>query len=390
MTPAAAQMDPERRQLVQVGLDQALDRRGPLAAYAYYHLNVPHFFSPKRSLRLVLAPGYADSEMGFAKALGEKTDLGVGLAGGAFADSHTEVRQHRFVRGESFNGDGVRGSLSAYHEFPQIGPVPVAGLARVEGHYAKFRRDKTTDPLFALPEPQSEVNTRLGMRLGGKEPYLSPKVAMEISAWYEARYRRSSMVYGYAGDRRIETNSQLMWGRALLIWNEKEKAHRFIAIFSGGTSVRADRFSAYKLGGDLPMASEFPLSLPGYYYQELAARSFALAGGTYIVPMSRDRISWTASFTAASVLVEYAPGFEQPGKSHTGVGGGIAYLSPKKSWQILTSYGYGINARRGRGEGGHTFGMMVQFDFQRVQIPFFHPDDPNSGLHHMLRGRQGI
>jgi len=54
--PAAAQMDPEKRQLVQVGFNQALDRRGPLAAYAYYHLNVPNFFSPKRSLRLVSSP----------------------------------------------------------------------------------------------------------------------------------------------------------------------------------------------------------------------------------------------------------------------------------------------------------------------------------------------
>jgi len=388
--PALAQIDPEKRQLIQVGLNQALDRRGPLAAYAYYHLNVPNFFSPKRSLRLVLAPGYADSELAFAKALGAKTDLGIGLAGGAFADSHTEIRQSRYIKGESFKGDGVRGSVSAYHDFPQIGPVPVAGILRAEGHYAKFVRDKTTDPLFAIPEPQTEFNTRAGVRFGGREPFLSPNVAMELSTWYEARYRLDPMSYGYAGDRRIQGNSQLLWGRALLVWNEKESANRFVAVVSGGTSLRADRFSAYRLGGDLPMAAEFPLSLPGYYYQELAARRFGLIGGTYIIPMSRDRVTWTTSVTVASALVEYAPGYDQKGKSHTGVGGGIAYLSHSKAWQVLASYGYGINARRERGMGGHTVGMLVQFDFQRAQIPFFHPSDPKSGLHHMLRGRSAL
>ena len=33
--------------------------------------------------------------------------------------------------------------------------------------------------------------------------------------------------------------------------------------------MEADRFSTCRLGGLLPLASEFPLSLPGYYYQEI-------------------------------------------------------------------------------------------------------------------------
>lgn len=388
--PASAQMDPERRQLVQVGFEQALDRRGPLAAYAYYHLNVPKFLSPKRSLRLVLAPGYADSEVAFKEALGPKTDLGLGLAGGAFADSHTEIRGHRFIKEESFKGDGVRGSVSAYHDFPAYGPVPLAGIARVEGHYAKFSHDKTTDPFFAIPEPLTEVNTRAGLRFGGKEPMLSPNLAMEMSAWYEGRHRLDPQAYGRAGDRRVEKTSRLFWGRALLVYNETKSENRFVAAVSGGTSLRADRFSAFRLGGDLPMAAEFPLSLPGYYYQELSASRFGLIAGKYIIPMSRDRKTWTTSVTVATALVDFAPGFEQRGKSHTGVGGGVAYLSKSKAWQVLASYGYGVNARRAQGHGGHTAGVLVQFDFQRAQVPFFHPEDPKGGLHHLLRGRSAL
>ncbi|PIR19489.1 MAG: hypothetical protein COV48_01700 [Elusimicrobia bacterium CG11_big_fil_rev_8_21_14_0_20_64_6] len=388
--PAVAQIDPERRQLLQLGLNQAIDGRGPLAAYAYYYLNSPHFFAPKRTLRLVVAPGYADSELGFEKALGENTDFGVGLAGGAMADSHTEIRRDRYVKGESFRGDGFRAALGLYHDFPAYGPVPLAGIVRVEGHYAKFTRDKTADPGFAIPEAQSEINMRAGFRLGGKEPVLHPNLAMEISGWYEGRYRLAPMAYGFAGDRRAESDVQLLWARALLIYNKPESDRRFIALASGGTSLRADRFSAYRLGGDLPMAAEFPLSLPGYYYDEISARRYALLGGSYVVPLCRDKRTWTASLTASTALVEYAPGLDQRGKTHTGVGAGVAYLSHSKAWQVLTAYGYGVNAARGHGNGGHTVGLLVQFDFERVQVPFFHPSDPNSGLHHLLRGQEPL
>lgn len=386
--PAAGQVDPERRQLLQLGFNQSVDGRGPLAAYAYYYLNEPRFLAPKRTLRLVVAPGYADSELGLAGALGEKTDLGIGLAGGAFADSQTEIRQDRFVRGESFRGDGARASLGLYHDFPRQGRVPLAGIFRVEGHYARFTKDKTTDPAFGLPPAQSEITTRAGLRLGGKEPLLSPDLAMELSAWYEGRYRLAPGEYGYGGDRRVETNSQLIWGRALLIYNKPDSAERFIAVLTAGTSLRADRFSAYRLGGDLPMAAEFPLSLPGYYYEEVRASRYSLLGGSYIVPISRDKKTWTASATASTALVDYAPGFGQRGKSHSGVGLGGAYLSHSQAWQVLAGYGYGINAARGHGNGGHTVGLLVQFDFQRVQVPFFHPANPNDGLHHLLRDKR--
>ena len=385
--PAAGQIDPERRQLAQIGFNQAVDGKGPLAAYAYYYLNEPHFLGPERTLRLVVAPGYADSELGLAKALGAKTDLGIALAGGAFVDSYNEIRQDQFKRGESFRGDGVSAALGLYHHFPPYGPVPLAGILRVEGRYAKFISDKTADPAFVLPEAQSELILRAGLRLGGKEPLLRPNLAMEASTWYEGRYRRSPAAYGFDDDRRIEPNSQLFWGRALLIYNKPSSAERFIAGLTGGTSVRADRFSAYRLGGDLPMAAEFPLSLPGYYYEEISARSFGLLSGTYIVPLSRDKKTWTASATASSALVDYASGLNQRGNSHTGVGLGAAYLSHSRAWQVMAGYGYGINAARGHGNHGQTVGLLMQFDFRRVEVPFFHPANPDYSLDHMLRGR---
>jgi hypothetical protein len=388
--PATAQVDPERRQLLQLGVNQAVDGRGPLAAYVYYYLNQPHFLAPRPTLRLVVAPGYVDSEVGLPQALGERTHLGIGVAGGAFADSHNEIRRDRFLPGESFRGDGVKASAAVYHDFPPIGRVPLAGIVRLEGHYAAFSRDNATDSDFTVPKPQGEVVVRSGLRLGGREPLLSPKLAMEVSAWTENRSRLAPAAYGVNGDRRIESDTQLYRGRALLIYNDPESTKRFVAGLSGGGSVRPDRFSAYRLGGDLPMASEFPLSLPGYYYEEISARSYALLSGSYIIPLCLDKTTWTANVSAATALVEYAPGFDQRGKSHTGVGLGGSYLSRSKAWQVLTAYGYGVNAARGHGNGGHTVGLLVQFDFQRVQVPFFHPDGPHPEERSMLRANPSL
>jgi hypothetical protein len=268
-----------------------------------------------------------------------------------------------------------------------LGAAPLAGILRVEGHYATFTRDHATDPTFVLPKDQNEGILRAGLRWGGKEPVLRPNLATEVSTWYEGRYRLAPQAYGFDDDQRIEPDSQLFWARALLIYNKPSSAERFIVFLSGGTSMRADRFSAYQLGGDLPMAAEFPLSLPGYYYEEISASRYGLLNGSYIVPLSRDKTTWTASATAATAMVDYIPGFEQRGKTHTGVGLGAAYLSHSKAWQLLGSYGYGVNAARGHGNGGQTVGLLMQFDFYRAQVPFFHPSDPDHGLDHMLRGR---
>jgi len=77
-----------------------------LSGYAFYYRNQPNFLRTNLTLRLAAAPVYLDSELGLTGALGPHTDLGIGLAGGGFADSYFEVRQGEFLRGESFLGHG--------------------------------------------------------------------------------------------------------------------------------------------------------------------------------------------------------------------------------------------------------------------------------------------
>jgi hypothetical protein len=95
-----------QRELLQFGYNQPIKGRGPFAGYAFYHLNQPRLLDRDLTLRLAVAPTYLDSELGFVGALGPQTDLAIGLAGGGFADTYSEVRLGRLRRAESFTGHG--------------------------------------------------------------------------------------------------------------------------------------------------------------------------------------------------------------------------------------------------------------------------------------------
>src|ERR1041385_4805846 len=84
---ARAQIDPNKRELIQLGYNLPLEGSGPLNAYAFYYLNVPHFVRTNLTVRLAVAPVYLDSELGISQALGPNTDVGLGLAGGGFGPS---------------------------------------------------------------------------------------------------------------------------------------------------------------------------------------------------------------------------------------------------------------------------------------------------------------
>ena len=66
----SAQIDPVRRDLIQLGYNQALEGHTPFSGYAFYYHNQPDFLRTNLTLRLALAPTYLDSELGIAHALG--------------------------------------------------------------------------------------------------------------------------------------------------------------------------------------------------------------------------------------------------------------------------------------------------------------------------------
>ena len=119
---ALAQIDPEKRELIEFGYNQPLQGLPPpISAYAFFYDNTPGFIQTNLTLRLAVAPTYIDSELGISGALSPHTDIGIGLAGGGFADSYNEIQQGKYIKQQSFDGYGVTGSSSIYHLF---GPRP--------------------------------------------------------------------------------------------------------------------------------------------------------------------------------------------------------------------------------------------------------------------------
>src|SRR3954452_12399411 len=105
-----AQIDPVKRDLLQVGYNASFEGHAPLAAYAYFYHNQPNFLATNVTLRLAIAPTYLDSELGVSQIITPHTDLGFGIAGGGFADSYQEIRNGKYETDESFDGHGFEGS----------------------------------------------------------------------------------------------------------------------------------------------------------------------------------------------------------------------------------------------------------------------------------------
>lgn len=373
---ASAQIDPVKRDLIQLGYNAALQGRAPLSGYAFFYHNDPDFVRTNFTLRVALAPVYLDSELGIGQALSDQTDVGIGLAGGGFADSYSEIRGGKFLPEESFTGHNGEASLSVYHLFNPGQEIPLNLVVRGSVHQSLYERDDETDPAFQIPDDRSTFTVRSGLRWGGIEPTPFPALAMEVSAWYEGSFRTPPRVYGFGGDRRVEASSHLFWAQALLAYTMPECKHSFYLSVRGGASIDADRFSAYRLGALLPLAAEFPLSLPGYYYQELSARRFVLAGGNYFLPLDAKR-RWSVGATAATAYVDYLPGVEQAGRWHSGVGAGILFRSPKDTAKIMIGYGYGIDAIRSRGRGAHSVGVLLQVDLAQARDRLLDPENSN-------------
>jgi len=369
-----AQIDPVERELIQFGYNIAMQGHAPLAGYAFYYLNKPNFFNTNLTLRLAVAPTYLDSELGISSLLGENTDLGVGVAGGGFADNYAEVRGGKYLPKESFTGYGGEMSLSLYHLFNRGAQIPLNGMLRGIAHYSIYSRDNDTADDFELAKDHGTFSVRTGLRFGGREPTLFPSLAMELSIWYEGFFRTEDHRYGFNDDRKLEPMSHLFWGEALLAYTLPEWKHNFYVSLTAGTSLDADRFSTYRLGALLPLVAEYPLSLPGYYYQEISAKDFVLLGVNYIIPLD-EKQKWNINGTLSTAGVNYLPGLEQPGNWHSGVGVGILYKT--QSLKVMLGYGYGVDAIRSQGRGAHSIGLLMQLDWSQAYNAIFSPDSPN-------------
>jgi len=362
-TMTRAQVDPYPRSLLQLGYDQSLSGTGPQSLYAYYYFNNPAFLRTNMALRLAVAPVYFYGELGFRQVL-PRTDVGIGLRGGAFGENYYEINQGQYIKGESFDGSGGGASLNLYHLVDPGYLIPLNVVVQAGGDYTAYAATDKTDARFQLPEDGPSTFARAGLRFAGKEPMLYADLAMEVSIWYEQQWRFNEGPYGFAGDRQVAPTTGLYWLYAGLSYAWTNTGNQFTFALTAGGSDNADRFSAYRLGGVLPLAAEFPLTLPGYYYQEISAAGFVHLSASYVAPLSADH-RWQLRLGAASAYVDYLPGFQQPNHWNTGAGPSLSFTSRSEVWRVILRYGYGFNALRDGREGAQSVGVLYQYNFEK-------------------------
>jgi len=249
---------------------------------------------------------------------------------------------------------------------------------RGTAHYSTYSRNDSTASGFQLPNDHGDYSVRTGLRWGGIEPTLYPPLAMELSVWYEGHLRSNPGPYGDGMvNGQLSSQSHLFWAEAALAYTLPDSQQSFYVRLTAGTSVDADRFSAYRLGGFLPLVSEFPLSLPGYYFQEISARQFALLSGNYLLPLDKNQ-RWNFDLNASSAVVDYLPGETQPGNSLSGVGGGILFRSHSDRFKIMLTYAYGIDAIRDNGRGAQNIGLLLQWDLHKTSGEKFNSSQPSN------------
>jgi hypothetical protein len=358
-----AQIDPNPRSLLQLGADQSLTGTGPQSLYAYYYYNDPEFGRTNVALRLAIAPVYLDGEIGFREVL-PHTDVGFGINGGGFGENYFEVRRGHYYKDESFDGHGGGASVHLYHRFNPAHLIPLNLVLQGGAHYSTYSEADKTDAAFIVPENRVGTFVRGGLRFAGKEPMLYTDLAMEVSVWFEHQWRLDPAAYGFAGDRQIQPSTDLYWLYAGLNYAWTNSGNQMTFAVTLGGSENADRFSAWRLGGVLPLAGEFPLALPGYYYQEISARRLVHLSAAYVAPLSPDH-RWQLRLGVASANVDYLSGFEQPGRWNTGAGPSLSYTSRSAVWRVILRYGYGFNARRDGDAGAHSVGVLYQYNFEQ-------------------------
>lgn len=354
-------IDAESRTYIEGGVATPLRGNGPLTGYAYFLITRPHFLHKDLYLRLVIPPGYFMSEVVRDHWPSQNSAIGVGVSGGLWADSHAEFRDGRFEKEESFSGHSVGGTLAYYLRGPKIGPLPLEGQIRANPKYVFYGRTDDTARRFRLPENTVIYDVRAGVRLGGVPPELFPAAAAEFSLWHTVSYRDNAGRYGLP-ERPEETKhlTQRTWTRLGAIYTVS--GTQVSAFLNGGIAEDTDALSAFRLGGGLRLRAEFPYMLHGYNVDEILARRFFLVNLAYRFPVwpGQDRVQ--LQLLADYAWVDYVRGHRLPRRGLAGVGVNLSFALTKRT-TLAVGYGYGIDAPRRHGFGGHEIDTQFEFKY---------------------------
>jgi hypothetical protein len=133
------------------------------------------------------------------------------------------------------------------------------------------------------------------------------------------------------------------------------------AFLNGGIAEDTDPLSAFRLGGGLRLRAEFPYMLHGYNIEEIFARRFLLLNLSYRFPIWPGQDRAHLQLLADYARVDYVENHRLPRRGLAGVGANLSFALTKHITLAL-GYGYGVDAPRHHGFGGHE--IDTQFEFK--------------------------
>ena len=353
-------IDAESRTFIEGGVEIPVRGNGPLTGYGYLFYTRPYFLDEDLYLRLVIPPGYFISELVKDHWPSQNSAVGIGVSGGLWAESQTEFQNGRYEKDKSFNGNSAGGTLAYYLRGLKVGGLlPLEGQVRANPKYVWYDRTSDTARSFRLPENSAIYDMRAGFRLGGVPPELFPNAALELSLWHAVSYRDKAGRYGFREQfEETEHLTQRTWTRVggiFTFWGTQASA-----FLNAGIAEDTDALSAFRMGGGLRLRAEFPLLLHGYYVEEIFARRFWLVNLAYRFPIwpGQDRVH--LQLLADYARVSYVRGHSLPRAGLAGVGANLSVALTKRI-DLVVGYGYGIDAPRGHGFGGHEFDAQFEF-----------------------------
>jgi hypothetical protein len=360
--PAHPQADPEERKYLEVGTELPLKGNAPVNGYAFFLWNRPHFPEEDQYLRVVVAPTYLLSELVQDHFPFGRHAVSVGLNGGGIRYGHWEYRHGSYQGEESFWGHGAELPLSYYAGTKLFDKLPLQGQIRVTPAFVIYQDSFDTADSFQLPPDTGLVTGRVGLRLGGVPPELLPKLALEASAWYEATYRMNPGSFGVPGqEEELQDLTQKAWGRLAAVLAPAE-GHSVNVMVTAGTTRSTDLLSSYRLGSALPFRSEFPLILHGYFVEEVFAKRFWLINASYRFPAWPGSRKVHLRISGDVAGVDYVDGHSLPRKILRGVGGDLS-VAVTPAMTVVVGYGYGVDAPRNDGFGGHEAHALIELKF---------------------------
>lgn len=356
---AAAEIDPEPRANLEVGVEAPMRGNGPLGGYGLFLWNQPHFRDENLYLLTIISP-YLYGEVIRDKWPADGHAVGASIGGGFLINDFDQVINGSHAENESFRGHGADAALSYYLRPDPIGGImPVEGIVRFATSFAHYERGGDTDPAYTLPQNGFIHSARVGMRIGGVPPELLPEEALEFSLWHEAGYREKTGLYGLP-ERQQDTRhlTQQSWARLggiLPVW----RGHTAGVMMSAGTSGRTDELSCYRMGSGLRFQDEFSYIIHGYYFREIFARSFFLLNTSYRFPLvpGQDLMQLQLNYDYAAI--SYLAGHELPRNSLNGIGADLIFKFRDRTTLSL-GYGFGVDALRHGDYGGHQLNMLLE------------------------------